>query len=400
MRGNPRATSDACTGVSASRISNPITSFLGLLRPKARGDRRAEPRGVEHVSRSSSLTMPGFMFVFVAVFLALGAINGQNNLLFWLFGFAIAALVISGIVTGNALMSLSLVAHPPVDGEEGAPVEIRYTLVNRSRTLPNFAIEIEELGVGGERSRPFVSGRLGVVLHIPPGASASGASGIVFPSRGVHALGRVAVRTRFPFGLFVKTIVFEAPRRVTVYPKRVALDRDMVAIAATHDESSDRHIAKRGQGLEYYGVRAYQPGDPLRSIAWKHSARRGELHVKEYPDPVASSRVIELVEPDAGVTDEAFEHAVRVVYSMLAASTPRSKFGLSVPWVSVSVPPGSGEMHARRAGRALAVLTRGNDRLGSGRPPRGTVRIGYGGSRRGGVIPATDLAPLEEGGTG
>ncbi|MBO6514819.1 MAG: hypothetical protein JJ974_12725, partial [Phycisphaerales bacterium] len=60
--------------------------------------------GTTHTSRSSKLTPAGFLFVFVTLFIALGAINGQNNLLFWLFGFSIAALVVSGIITGSALM--------------------------------------------------------------------------------------------------------------------------------------------------------------------------------------------------------------------------------------------------------------------------------------------------------
>ena len=33
-------------------------------------------------------------------------------------------------------------------------------------------------------------------------------------------------------------------------------------------------------------LRAYRPGDPQRSIAWKPSARRGALLVREYEQPV------------------------------------------------------------------------------------------------------------------
>jgi uncharacterized protein (DUF58 family) len=37
--------------------------------------------------------------------------------------------------------------------------------------------------------------------------------------------------------------------------------------------------------MELFGVREYRPGDPLRRIHWKSSARLGELVVREYEPP-------------------------------------------------------------------------------------------------------------------
>ena len=36
----------------------------------------------------------------------------------------------------------------------------------------------------------------------------------------------------------------------------------------------------RGRGMEFAEVRAYQPGDDVRSIDWRVTARRGEVHTK------------------------------------------------------------------------------------------------------------------------
>jgi uncharacterized protein (DUF58 family) len=38
----------------------------------------------------------------------------------------------------------------------------------------------------------------------------------------------------------------------------------------------------RGSGLEFQEVRAYQPGDDVRSIDWNVTARMGEPYVKTY----------------------------------------------------------------------------------------------------------------------
>ena len=93
-----------------------------------------------------------------------------------------------------------------------------------------------------------------------------------------------------------------APPQSTGIPRTELPDR-----LGTH---LTRHI---GPGVEYADIRAYLPGDQLRTVNWAVSARRGSLHVTERLTDRAADVVV-LIDTStqaAGPATESTERAVR-----------------------------------------------------------------------------------------
>ncbi|WP_193316134.1 transglutaminaseTgpA domain-containing protein [Bifidobacterium cebidarum] len=92
--------------------------------------------------------------------------------------------------------------------------------------------------------------------------------------RGRYVTLSTAVRWVAPLGLFTATKIMPASDETLILPQ-INTVADTVGVAADMRQAGNSHQEQSG------GVRTYAPGDPLKLISWKHTARRGELMTRE-----------------------------------------------------------------------------------------------------------------------
>ena len=126
-----------------------------------------------------------------------------------------------------------------------------------------------------------VEGENPVALRVPPNRPASVVLKLRSEHWGAYVVGEVAIRARDVFGLFVHEEEPELPRPLKVYPRAETL-RNLIRPLETQVFSGNQVARVKGEGIEFADLRPFTPGDRIRRINWRASARRGELWVNEH----------------------------------------------------------------------------------------------------------------------
>jgi uncharacterized protein (DUF58 family) len=97
---------------------------------------------------------------------------------------------------------------------------------------------------------------------------------------GAYLVGDVLLRSQDPFGLLVHEWTIERKRPLKIYPHGEALRR-LLRPLDTQAFAGNQVPRARGEGIEFADLRPFEPGDRVRRINWRATARRGEPWVTE-----------------------------------------------------------------------------------------------------------------------
>jgi uncharacterized protein (DUF58 family) len=216
---------------------------------------------------------PGLLYLVLVVVVAIAAANRPSNLLIWVFAAMLSGVLLSGILSGQPLMGVHAERSVPRTGRAGEPLAVRYSITNRSRVWPLFALFVRELSLPGG-ARAFAQ-------HVGPRGTVVVEGVHMAARRGPMRFGSFRVETVFPFGLLMKSIRFDAESECLVFPRTVPLRRDALAALTGGAFAGPSTSGRAGTGSDFLGIRDYRPGDSMRHVAWRRSASAGTLAVVE-----------------------------------------------------------------------------------------------------------------------
>lgn len=106
--------------------------------------------------------------------------------------------------------------------------------------------------------------------------------------RGIFSNSSLIFASGYPFGVGTAGSRVSLRSSTTVHPRWFPVSNfPLLEMQSTPNEPfHDRR--RKGAGLDFFGIREYRPGDSLRHVHWRSTARGGRVLVKEYEEQLAS----------------------------------------------------------------------------------------------------------------
>ena len=137
--------------------------------------------------------------------------------------------------------------------------------------------------------------------------------------------------------------------------------------------AGEYHSVFKGQGMEFDEVRAYQPGDDIRTIDWNVTARTGHPYVKRYVEEreITVFFLVDLSASGAFGSREKLKNEIAAEFCALLAFSAiknNDKVGLIVftDAIELFIPPAKGTSHVLRLIRELLYFNPVNKRQKAG----------------------------------
>lgn len=300
--------------------------------------KRAPERGAITLGHRRVYIVPtrlGMMFSVTLVIMLVGSINYVLSLGFML-TFLLAGMAIAGMVhTVRNLARLTIVpgrAEPVFAGESA---QFRLFLDNPA-PWERPAIMVRHEASGAQ-----------TVTNVPASAGIEVVLAVHAKRRGWLPLTRVSLETRYPLGLFRAWSNIHPEVQCLVYPRP-----DKAPLPPARPESGAGARQATAQGTDdYYGLRAYQPADSPRHVAWKQAAHSDTMLTKQFTGDASAELWLDWSLMPAGLDLE--EKLSRLTGWVLAAEDAGLRYGLRIPGTEIA--PGHGDTHRAACLTALAL---------------------------------------------
>jgi uncharacterized protein (DUF58 family) len=219
-----------------------------------------------------------------------------------------------------------------VDAFAGGEANFDFVLRNDS-SVDRRDVEILCMGAAGMRS-------------VAAGSSESVPVAVPMARRGVTRIAQFELRTRYPFGWFHAWTFVQGSLTAYVAPA----PRGTRTLPAAGGSGYAFRSEARGDE-DFAGLRAYEPGVPLKHMAWKVLARGAEAAVRSYTGLAAQPEWLEWSSLEGQDTETRLS---QLCLWVLESDAAQRVFGLRIPGKEIQ--PAAGAAHRFACLRALAVF--------------------------------------------
>ena len=315
----------------------------GFVRKNGNG----EPQSRERLRRRLRVKSLGFFFALCFTLVLLAAWNTGINLLYIVLSELASLIILSFFLSSWTLRKIRVSREAPEAVHRGTTFPVSIRIENWKRLMPLISVRVEQTERPEQTAAYF--------LKIPPKRAGLLRMNETMIHRGVYTLPPIEIITTFPFGLLEHRRYLKDNVEVIVYPRITTIRTGAL------EQLAGGHSVRRviiGDGSEFFSMRDYIPGDDIRHIAWRVSARRGTLTVKEMSREAARdiTFVCDTFAPDETlIPPEEFETAIELVASLTVALLAR-QYTVSIMTPTLTLKRDEGKGHITKALNLLARL--------------------------------------------
>lgn len=266
--------------------------------------------------------------IFPASFLF--ALFGGGSLPYYIFFIILMTIIVSLVYTVIISKKIEITQKPAKNYYHvGDLLETRTVVYNESiLTIPYIEIKNDIVkNIAGIKPK-------GSIVYILPFDSKTIIDKMNCKYRGYYSYNTIKINISDIFGIFSIAKDIKCNELITIYPKITKLNRFNIKSLQIYGTASTRKKANEDYS-SITDIRKYYPGDSLKKIHWKVSAKRNMLHVKNYEmngsaetDIFINFRGEDYYEPKRmDIEEKIVECAVAIINYMLERNISTYLFG-------------------------------------------------------------------------
>lgn len=309
------------------RVSNKFRQRIFRSKPED-----SLPKRIHHKRIYILPTKRGWVFLASLLLMLIVSINYALSL-----GYALSFLL-TGLFAATLLETYKNLAGIGVDSIQGQNVF--------AGEKADFNIEVSS-GRSSRHDIEICTAEASGICSIEPNNKAFCCLSVDTEDRGLLALGRLTLKSRYPLGLWYTWCYLHAPATAVVYPKPETNPPPLPS--SVNENDGDKNTQQRSGDVA--GLRDYHEGDSPSHIAWKSVARGQGLLVKTFEDNQHGGEV--MLSQQATNHIEVESQLARLCAWVLAAESSQTHYAMSLS--STQLELDIGESHKKRALESLAL---------------------------------------------